>query len=593
MTNNITKTTLTLALIATMLGISVGCEQNSEETTTQAETTKTEVASVSTVDSSKPALEQPEITPAKTKKQPDDTASLKPSAGLNQKAPERSSQKPDTKNPLQPQETPEVKEQVVVLEPAQIDLGKFSTSEKGTGSVKLTNSGSEPVTITRAKASCGCTTSDFKNNTVLQPGESTEISVTMNGKGKARKLTKTVTFTVDGYPPLRLPVVAETISYVTLDVEPLVIDDAVNSTTITLTSLDDQPFKITSMIPDIVEEIQEEAASSQELTIDWDLFWDVVTTTKITIRLDHPLCKEITTNVRLSADQRQRLNKIISDRRAGGDLPTKDPTKPLTGDQLARYIKSGRGEKVIKYINDGLGKFNAVNREGVSLLMVASEEGDYETVSGLIELGAQLERVDRINRTPLMYAARAKNPEVIQVLLDAGADIQARSKLGNTPLSWASGFGPSVGVQLLVDAGADANTVDTVLGYTPLVWASGFGDPNSIPILIEAGADIEVNDIAEGRTPLMHSVRTGKLECVKFLISAGANVNAIDNDQETALHVGALSNNVTIDKIKLLIDSGADVNAKNKNGETPLDLAKTRTDDSGPEIVAYLTEKTK
>ena len=142
-----------------------------------------------------------------------------------------------------------VVEQVVTLTPTTLDLGTFSTSEKGTGSVTLTNTGEKPVTIERAKASCGCTTSDFQNGTVLQPGETTDVSVTMNGKGRARKMSKTVTFTIKDFPPIRLPVVAQTISYVTIDKDPITIEDDFGKATLTLTSVDNQPFVVTSILP--------------------------------------------------------------------------------------------------------------------------------------------------------------------------------------------------------------------------------------------------------------------------------------------------------------------------------------------------------
>jgi len=496
-------------------------------------------------------------------------------------------------HPIAGTQSQELLKQVITITPSALDLGSFSTSEKGTGSVTLTNTGDTPVTLERAKASCGCTTSSFRPGTVLQPGETTEVSVTMDGKGRARKMSKNVTFTIKDYPPIRLNVTAETVAYVTLDKDPITIDNDFGIDTITLTSIDDQPFIVTSILPAIAVELPTVPATTQELKLDWEAFWDVVQTTKITIRLDHPLCGEITTNVRLSATQRQKLNDIIKLRREGGELPTKDPTRPLTGDQLAKYIEAGRGEQVLKYIRDGLGQYNAVNRGGVALLSIAAESGDAETTRGLLEMGALVERVDRVNRTPLMYAARSSNPETITILLEAGADIQARDRLGNTPLSWASGFGKESGVQTLVDAGADANTVDTVLGYSPLTWASGFGDTGSISILIDAGADVTVYDIAEGRTPLMHAVRTGKLKGVAALIDAGANVNGVDNAKATALIIGADSNNVTLDKIELLIKSGANPNAKNSEGKTALDLAKFRTDDDGLAIVEYLTTVTK
>ena len=483
--------------------------------------------------------------------------------------------------------------QVITLTPAALDLGTFSTSETGTGSVTLTNTGDMPVTIERAKASCGCTALDFRPNTVLQPGESTEVRVTMNGKGRSRKMSKNVTFSIKNHPPIRLSVIAETVSYVTLDKDPITIENNFGIETITLTSIDDQPFTITSILPAIAVELPTEPSATQELKLDWQAFWDVVQTTKVTIRLDHPLCSEITTSIRLTAEQRQRLNEIIKLRRAGGELPTKEPTRPLTGDQLARYIEAGRGEQVLKYISDGLGQYNAVNRRGVPLLSIAAESGDAETVTGLLEMGALIERVDGVLRTPLMYAARSKNPEIIQVLLDAGADIQARDRLGNTPLSWAAGFGTASGVQVLIDAGADANTVDSVLGYSPLIWASGFGESESISILIDSGADVTVYDIAEGRTPLMYAVRTGKVQGVTILIEAGAKVNEIDKEKATALIIGAQSNNVTLDKIEVLIDSGANPNARNSEGKTALDLALLRTDDDGLAIAVFLATVTK
>ena len=600
MKNYMNTTTIMLLAVSASLLI-FGCEQPKDDAKTEAKApstveakteqkteTKTEDPKVSEATTNKPALlatPSPVLPKDKSQKvkKPDVKSPPKIPASL-------SSGKANKDNP-QPTEPVALKDQVVVAIPETLDLGTFSTSEKGTGSVSLKNTGEESITITRAKASCGCTTSDFKNGTVLQPGESTDISVTMNGKGRARKMSKTVTFTIDGYPALRLPVVAETISYISLDVEPIEMNDETGTTKVVLTSLDEQPFKVTSILPAIAE-LPEEASATQELLLDWDAFWDVVKTTKITIRIDHPLCKEITTNVRLTPEQRQRLNQKITADRAGGKLPTKDPSRPLTGDQLARYIKGGRGKKVLEFIGNGLGKFNATDNGGVTLLSIAAEAGDSETTEGLIKLGAKLERVDRINRTPLMYAARSKNPETLQILLDAGADIQARDRLGNTPLSWSAGFGTSEGVQVLIDAGADANIVDTALGYTPLLWAAGFGDAASVEILLEADADVNVVDIAEKRSPLMHAVRTGKLGSVALLIEAGANVNDIDKQKTTALHIGAGNSNVSFEKIKLLVESGADVNAKDASGKKPLDLAKLRDDEEGPIVFAFLEEKT-
>ena len=219
-------------------------------------------------------------------------------------------------------------DQVITASPATLDLGEISTSEKATGVITLTNTCEEPVKILQSKASCGCTTSDFKPNSIIMPGEALDVEVQMDGKGRARTISKTVTFNIEGYPSLRVPVKVKTIAYVTIDRDPLTIDDA-TTTKLTLTSIDGQPFKVTNMIPTVSTGFPQEAASEQIIEIDWDTWWAEVMSTKMTIRLDHPLCKEITTNVRLNPEQRARLNKKIQERRANGDLLTKDPTKPL------------------------------------------------------------------------------------------------------------------------------------------------------------------------------------------------------------------------------------------------------------------------
>jgi len=567
------------------LAIATGCKKpapDAEEVTAAKQATPTAKSKASApTPKAKPSLDRGRIKP------PSSISSGKPTAD------HPGGDHPKGDHPTGDQPT-EPLPQVVEASPKVLELGTFSTSEKKKGTITLTNTGDDSVTLLTARASCGCTTSDFKPNTELAPGESTDITVTMDGKGRARKLEKTVTFNIDGRPPLRLSVKGETISFVEMTPDPIIVDDGTGTSVLTFTSRDGEPFKIISILPAIAEEIPTGAAPIQELTVDWNKFWDVVRTTKVTVRFDHPQCSEVTSTVRLTAEQRKRLNDIIRARREGDDLPTKDPSRPLTGDQLARYLKQGRGAQVIQYIKDGKGEATAVDRASVPLISVAAEAGDAATVRALLELGAPYDAVDRVQRSPLMHGARSSNPEVIEVLLDAGADIESRDQLGNGPLAWASGFGVPESVQILIDAGADTNVVDAVLGYTPLVWASGFGDAASITILLDAGADVEVHDVAEGRTPLMHAVRTAKqAAAVSVLLKAGAKVNAIDNDGRAALHIGAEHQNVSLEKVKLLVSAGGDVLLEDDNGLSPVDLAKGRTDDEGMAIAAYLIEVSK
>ena len=151
-------------------------------------------------------------------------------------------------------------EQVIMASPEVLALGEFSTSETKPGTITLTNTGDETVTIISAKASCGCTTSDFQRNTVLDPGESTEVTIRLRGGPTARVLKKTVTFTIEGYPQLKVPVEGTSIAYVKMSPERLGQDDNPDGK-IVLESIDGEPFKLVNVQPQVLTAMPTEAAA--------------------------------------------------------------------------------------------------------------------------------------------------------------------------------------------------------------------------------------------------------------------------------------------------------------------------------------------
>lgn len=82
-------------------------------------------------------------------------------------------QTPATAAPVNPN-GPVVKWDKTVNDFGDIALGNPKTTE-----FKLTNTGKQPLIITDAKASCGCTTPKYSREPIL-PGKSTVISVTYN-----------------------------------------------------------------------------------------------------------------------------------------------------------------------------------------------------------------------------------------------------------------------------------------------------------------------------------------------------------------------------------------------------------------------------
>ena len=484
-------------------------------------------------------------------------------------------------------------EQVIMASPEVLALGEFSTSETKPGTITLTNTGDETVTIISAKASCGCTTSDFQRNTVLDPGESTEVTIRLRGGPTARVLKKTVTFTIEGYPQLKVPVEGTSIAYVKMSPERLGQDDNPDGK-IVLESIDGEPFKLVNVQPQVLTAMPTEAAARHEVELNWDKFWNDAKNAKVTFYFDHPKCNQHYFLVKLNPEQRAEINRRIreSGQKGNSAKNTKTPNTPLAPQadttSVKILVKQGRTDELMKRIGEKKLDVNYQDKSGMSVLGMASKEGNVEMMQMLIDNGADVDASDQVGRTPLMHAGTSKNPAAVRVLIDAEADVNAKDTFIGGPLAWTSGFGTAESVQDLVDAGAQVETVGAATGYTPLIWASGFGDPNSIPILVEAGANLEAKDTVDGGTALMHASRTGKLEGVQTLVEAGANVNARDRNGKTAFLNAAGHSSGSPEKLALLIEAGSDISLRDNSGRSALDLARNRTDAQANEVIAML-----
>lgn len=82
----------------------------------------------------------------------------------------------------------------------EYNFGKIKSGEEAEHEYTFTNTGSEPLVISNAKGSCGCTVPQWPKEPI-PPGGTGKIKVVFDSKGKSGPQTKTVTITANTDPP--------------------------------------------------------------------------------------------------------------------------------------------------------------------------------------------------------------------------------------------------------------------------------------------------------------------------------------------------------------------------------------------------------
>lgn len=85
------------------------------------------------------------------------------------------------------------------FEKESYDFGQITEGEKVSYDFIFTNSGTEPMIITSATATCGCTVPEFSREPIA-PNSDGKISVIFDSKGKTGMQNKVITITANTVP---------------------------------------------------------------------------------------------------------------------------------------------------------------------------------------------------------------------------------------------------------------------------------------------------------------------------------------------------------------------------------------------------------
>ncbi|SCA64229.1 hypothetical protein SCG7086_CU_00020 [Chlamydiales bacterium SCGC AG-110-P3] len=155
---------------------------------------------------------------------------------------------------------------------------------------------------------------------------------------------------------------------------------------------------------------------------------------------------------------------------------------------------------------------------------------------------------------PMMTAIWYEKKDSISGLIEAGADVNS-IKTGSTPLDYAIQKNKGAMVRALVEAGADVDLVSPSSRCTPLMTAANMGDEESVALLLESGAD--PNQGVGGDTPLAYAAKDGSYEVFSLLLEAGVSIPKEGIEADILLQAAVFGAN---DKIyRRILDSGAKV----------------------------------
>jgi ankyrin repeat protein len=250
---------------------------------------------------------------------------------------------------------------------------------------------------------------------------------------------------------------------------------------------------------------------------------------------------------------------------------------------------------------------------GFTPLLYAARENCIACVDVLLANGADIDLPDPDGVSPLLLAIMNVNWDLAKRLIEAGADVDQWDIYGEAPLFTAIGERSRIDggrasidplnetdgltiVRMLLERGANPNMQlffrpagvrgsTNTRGSTPLIRAATDGDLEIVRLLLEHGADPTLY-MADRQTPI-HAVLAGRipepkaLELIRVLHDAGTDVDvvALVNHREevrggTALHYAVRKRYKEV--IKLLASYGIDMNAKDQDGLTALDYTQSR-----------------
>ncbi|XP_016101514.1 protein TANC1 [Sinocyclocheilus grahami] len=238
---------------------------------------------------------------------------------------------------------------------------------------------------------------------------------------------------------------------------------------------------------------------------------------------------------------------------------------------------------------------DVVSENGMSALCYSAAAGHLELVSLLCKRGAKVDHVDKSGQCALVHAALRGHSEVIECLLELSwssegqQDLSLKNKALQQGLIAACSMGHIHVLEGLLtltnELAVQIDAHDTLWGETALTAAAGRGKMEVCSFLLERGAQVQqVN--RRGACALFCAVRQGHWQIADLLLQHGADVNVSDKQGRTLLMVAACEGHLST--ADFLLSKGASLGSVDKEGLSPLSWACLK---GHKNVVQFLVEK--
>jgi ankyrin repeat protein len=160
-------------------------------------------------------------------------------------------------------------------------------------------------------------------------------------------------------------------------------------------------------------------------------------------------------------------------------------------------------------------------RDSLGPLFGASMNGRASLIKPLVEGGAPME-MPFVNVTPLGWACAMPSTDTVTALLNLGANPRVVDRMGITPLCHAAAAGRTDNMKLLLDHGVSPDATDP-LGVPPIWVAASCGQTRAVRLLLAAGAKSDAVHPVK-KTTALEAARARHDEAVISVLQAASPV---------------------------------------------------------------------